>query len=772
MYFFFLKIDLNVRGVPFQMLRGSMGGGGGMTADVRYMLLDSAFRDRYLYPEPSSYTVPFQRAMGTNLQSAVNPTTGEYPAFNFQWTTRYLSSSSEYYNTNYFSGTIVGGSPQQPVLDSSIDTLIGINNQNMNVTSMQATGCLNQVKFFYDTTTVPTDTSSYYVVQRYDPITRTATLDRAISSFVVGASFVLYNDSSRALVLLQGWQFDSFNATSVSTILTSVSPSYKNNTGFFITASSTLYLWDVTINEVVQVMYNGSGYVAVVTASNNGVFTPSAFSSAWSVTDSYLLFINKPPTRTNLFQQLTTTPATFSLTISAYGVITAVIITNPGSGYLIAPTLTAVDSASAPDRFAVITCTIDLTGAVDSVTIMDGGYGYVAATTSMVATAYVMPNTIYEWTILDPGSGFFLNDYVSVFPSCVTVLPESSEQLPKSLAILRVTSVSSMGGIESMEVVWPGYNYTCSNQYQIQLLPGTPARQVRQQLARIQLTQVVPYVEILSTSSIDKGGYLMPLVCTQMFRTTLDGFLQISPTNSLPPTIYRQGMSFPTRLQTETNDNAFYGVFTIVKVFSMTSATANLYGLQLSASNVELLTRLNFILFPVNPLMLPMSASYAILSYRSDGVNSLNYSGSTVSSNQQVCYQMRIVSLILPNQILNTSTGGLTSTYPFLFVEISNDTSPNGHNRNLIYSNNPNSTTATFSCHISDINSPAVTNFIKIWSDGSHQTLKFRPNDNIRVRVFLPDGEDFNTVLTDRMPPLQVNPLLQISILVEIIRVG
>jgi hypothetical protein len=133
---------------------------------------------------------------------------------------------------------------------------------------------------------------------------------------------------------------------------------------------------------------------------------------------------------------------------------------------------------------------------------------------------------------------------------------------------------------------------------------------------------------------------------------------------------------------------------------------------------------------------------------------------------------MRIVSLILPNQILNTSTGGLTSTYPFLFVEISNDTSPNGHNRNLIYSNNPNSTTATFSCHISDINSPAVTNFIKIWSDGSHQTLKFRPNDNIRVRVFLPDGEDFNTVLTDRMPPLQVNPLLQISILVEIIRVG
>ena len=749
------------------------GGGGGVTADVRYMLLDSSYRDRFLYPEPSSYTVPFQRAMGTSIQNAVNATTGEYPAFNFQWPTGYLTSTAaaEYYNANYFSGTIVGGSPQQPVLDSSIDILIGINNKDMDVTSVQATGVINQIKFFYNTTTVPTDTSSYYVVQRYDPLTRTVLLDRAIPSFVVGSSFVLYNDSTSALVLLQGWQFDVLNSSSVSTILTSVSPSYKNNTGFFINVSSTLYLWDITLNEVVQVMYNGNGYLAVVKASNNGVFTPSSFSSSWKVTDSYMLFINEPPSITNSFQQLTTTEATFALTFSTYGAIQTVTIVDGGSGYLIPPMLTAVDTSDRPSRFAVITCTIDLTGAVDSVTILDPGYGYNPDYTSLVASAYVMPNTIYEWQIQTPGSGFLLNDYVGIFPFCA-IVPTSSEEVTKSVAILRVTSVTSTGGIESLEVVWPGYNYTCTNQYQVVLLPGTPARTIQQELARIQVTQVVPYVEVLSTTSVGSGSYIMPLICTSMFRVTIDGNIQISPTNSVPPSIYRLGTAFPTQLQNDINDNSFYGVFIIGKVFPMTTSNPNLYGLQLTSSDSELLMRLNYILFPVNPYFLPMSTRYAIMTYKTDGVTPLDYSGSTVSSNQQVCYQMRIVSLILPNQILNTATGGLTSTYPFLFVEISNDTSPSGHNRNLIYSNNPNSTFATFSCHISDVNSPAVTNFIKIWSDGSHQTLKFRPNDNIRVRVFLPNGEEFNTVVTDYMPPLHVNPLLQISILVEIIRIG
>jgi hypothetical protein len=49
-----------------------------------------------------------------------------------------------------------------------------------------------------------------------------------------------------------------------------------------------------------------------------------------------------------------------------------------------------------------------------------------------------------------------------------------------------------------------------------------------------------------------------------------------------------------------------------------------------------------------------------------------------------------------------------------------------------------------------------------------YQTVKFRPNDSIKFKVYLPDGRDFMTTIPDTAPPSPVNPLLQISALFEI----
>jgi len=106
----------------------------------------------------------------------------------------------------------------------------------------------------------------------------------------------------------------------------------------------------------------------------------------------------------------------------------------------------------------------------------------------------------------------------------------------------------------------------------------------------------------------------------------------------------------------------------------------------------------------------------------------------------------------------------------FVYVEIQNITAPSGRNKNIIYSNNPNSTVAIFKAAIDNTPTPIVSKFIRINGDGEVQTIKFKPNDNLKMRVYFGDGETFRTLLPDNAPPLPANPFLQINALFEIQR--
>ena len=80
--------------------------------------------------------------------------------------------------------------------------------------------------------------------------------------------------------------------------------------------------------------------------------------------------------------------------------------------------------------------------------------------------------------------------------------------------------------------------------------------------------------------------------------------------------------------------------------------------------------------------------NFLILSFSSEGVVPLNYTGSQITQSQMSCYELSVSTLILPNLILQTTSGLLTSSYPYLFLEISNETLPSGGNTDIIYSNN------------------------------------------------------------------------------------
>jgi hypothetical protein len=152
-----------------------------------------------------------------------------------------------------------------------------------------------------------------------------------------------------------------------------------------------------------------------------------------------------------------------------------------------------------------------------------------------------------------------------------------------------------------------------------------------------------------------------------------------------------------------------------------------------------------------------------ILPFSYDNLNPFVYTGSQVSQQDQVCYDIELLNLVLPNQTLNTSYGSLVSFYQYVYVEFQNVSASGAGLNNVIYSNNPNSTKMTFRAAIDDVPNPVNSTFIKIDSDGMVQNIKFKPNDTLKFSVRFKSGELFETILPERYGPHTPNPLVQIS---------
>ena len=154
---------------------------------------------------------------------------------------------------------------------------------------------------------------------------------------------------------------------------------------------------------------------------------------------------------------------------------------------------------------------------------------------------------------------------------------------------------------------------------------------------------------------------------------------------------------------------------------------------------------------------------FEILWFSEDSFNPFYYSGSLTSQQDMVCYELELLNLVLPNRNLVTCGGGYIPFYPYVYVEISNVSSAIGSSLNAIYSNNPNSTSMIFRAAVDDVNNPLTSSFVKIDGDGMMQTLKFKPNDNLKFSVRMSRGELYKTDKEDRLLPGEANPEIQIS---------
>lgn len=259
------------------------------------------------------------------------------------------------------------------------------------------------------------------------------------------------------------------------------------------------------------------------------------------------------------------------------------------------------------------------------------------------------------------------------------------------------------------------------------------------------------------------GNYFFPLIMSQQY--LLDqNHIYFQPNGTITP---RNTLNKVTDLSSSQSENGVVGIKGFTKLEN------NIYLIQTQQfKNIEKFKLLSKAFLESNiPSYCGGIDNFLILNFSSEGVIPLNYTGSQITQSQMSCYELGVSSLILPNLILQTTTGLLTSSYPYLFVEISNETLPSGGNTDIIYSNNPNATKNTFICPTLDVNNPETTKFIKIASAGS-QIMKFSPYDNLRVRISLPNGQTFTTEVTDYLVPHEPNPRIQITLFLSITRLN
>jgi hypothetical protein len=159
---------------------------------------------------------------------------------------------------------------------------------------------------------------------------------------------------------------------------------------------------------------------------------------------------------------------------------------------------------------------------------------------------------------------------------------------------------------------------------------------------------------------------------------------------------------------------------------------------------------------------------FEILQFTRDNAVPFCYSGSVVSQQEMVCYEIRLVALILPNSKL--VSGGRIAFYPFVYVELQNVSASSAGTKCVIDSNNPHSGKMLFKAVVDDIRDPFTTPFVKLDGNGAVQTVKFKPNDNLKFGVYLPDGRPMETIVKDNFSPAPANPLVQVSAIFEVVR--
>jgi len=428
----------------------------------------------------------------------------------------------------------------------------------------------------------------------------------------------------------------------------------------------------------------------------------------------------------------------------------------------------------------------------------------------------VNDGSILDLRVLKSGSGYKVGEIIgtsfSVYyesPGVVFAYPPPNYNLNNNanqgVAFrAEITNVDVNGGILKIKVIQQGAGFYRGSTFNITANIGSGLNAV------LYTDNVYQSVELLRNSNVDsviplkKGNYIFlpnygkigsngltntstkvaPTIPRYFFPDNTDTSILDIRQNGYPPSILGcdvNNVNVPEdgiyQIISSFTKNVTFGDW-----FAAGTGFAPVTVLYLAPSSINLsvagLTNNGTPAFINNGATFPYNSGYIVqqqlefLQYDGDNLHALNFTGTRVSQNQMCCFEIKLLNITLPNIPLDNNIGGLIAFYPFLYVELSNVNAPSRGNRGIIYSNNPNANKATFRVNVDDTNTPLRSKFIKLDGDGAVQTVKFRPNDDLYFRVFLPGGELFETVTTDTSPPLQPNVFVQITAQFQIRKIG
>ena len=177
--------------------------------------------------------------------------------------------------------------------------------------------------------------------------------------------------------------------------------------------------------------------------------------------------------------------------------------------------------------------------------------------------------------------------------------------------------------------------------------------------------------------------------------------------------------------------------------------------------------------YPPLSVVTPIGTVYEILDFSYDNNKPLVYGGTEIMNNP-VCETLSLINLIVPNILIEGSNGGTILNYPYVYVSLYSD---KGKTWNFaIEGNNPSAKDSLFKVPIS-FNANTVEYWLDLQGSLMQQNISFRQNDNLRIKIYLPDGTLLNFANTapyfyfpDFRFPILSDPGRQIQAVFEVLR--
>lgn len=164
-----------------------------------------------------------------------------------------------------------------------------------------------------------------------------------------------------------------------------------------------------------------------------------------------------------------------------------------------------------------------------------------------------------------------------------------------------------------------------------------------------------------------------------------------------------------------------------------------------------------------SPLVLNVGDSIEIIGPGQNIITSLRYASGGSQSIQGGDYELELLWLSVPNQVLDVGYGGTLDRYPYIYCSLY--TGITNTTQQVLYSNNPNTSKVVFKVPVNEYFGD--TSFITLKDSKAKQTIYFDPSQDLFFELTLPDGTVISFNEFDNMPPYPPNPFLQINLLVS-----